>query len=170
MFGKFLIAAALTTLATTSVASDWIARVEGPDIFGKTTVLALASSGRQNLVVQCDTETAPVVALTDRTATPIETTVPSVVFLLKAGGSDLIKAQATYAKWNEDYDGATVNEPAATTAMIVAISNATGEIQVGLDIFGNKVSASFTSRGSTNAMKQVTEHCPAPETEPTPES
>jgi hypothetical protein len=53
MFTRFSVLALLGLMSSPAFA-EWSARVEGPDVFGNTTVHASEMSIREGLVVQCD--------------------------------------------------------------------------------------------------------------------
>lgn len=156
---SLILTAGVIIFPSIGLSQSWQANVDGPDVFGKTSVMALAASGRTNLILQCDSGGLALFAMTEKSSDLPDDPVSGILLLIKTENSDLIKADAIYQKWNSDYVGTVVTDPEVVSAISESLKLAAGSIQVGIDAFGNQVSASFSSSGSTAAMTKVQEHC-----------
>lgn len=153
----FILIAALT--GSPAMAGEWYVDVVGPDIFGKTKVIAVAPGPSLSIIVQCDSESVPKLALVEPAKTPVDGPKPGLEILLKAGAGDIIKSPAILDRWNEQMNASIAHDPFKTERMIEAIGEASGEILVGISVLGEEISASFSSTGSTRAMAMVKKHC-----------
>jgi hypothetical protein len=155
-------------LATSAPAwAQWGARVDGPDVFGTTKVIAAVSSASgDGLVVQCDGKDALLLAYI-MPGTPSElselsqagTGVP-IDLLVKAGNDAVRTFTAQLSRWNNKYMGVVAQgRTPELVAMVRAIGAASGRISVGVDFLGHKQSESFGADGSTAAMNTAVKDC-----------
>ncbi len=156
-----LILAAVVGFATPAAA--WDAIVDGPDVFGKTTVLAMDIAPQASLVLQCNSEGEVLLAFTYPKKAFEEVAEQQAVLYFTASDAEPMKLPATFRAWNDNYAGVVAAlDHDAQSSVIAAIRNAKGSIKAGADISGNKISSNFTSKGSASAMKKVTEGCKIP--------
>jgi hypothetical protein len=147
---------------------QWSVRVNGPDVFGTTTVLAAVDSNQsQNgFVVQCRGEDSLFLAYI-LPATPSEldamskpgSSVPAEL-LVKVDNGPVEKLGAQLRQWNAHFLGIVAEGRTADIAAAVrAVGTANGTINVGADILGAKQADSFDAQGSTAAMNTVVKDC-----------
>jgi hypothetical protein len=159
MLGKFSVALGALFLSA-GAANAWSASVDGPDVFGNIKVIATEGSGRDAIVVQCDSKEELYVAFIKRKKEFEEIPELPASLLIQVNSGEPLRLSATLRSWNDNYMGfvATGREPALVQA-INAIKGASGRINVGAEVSGNQVSATFGSRGSTSAMNKVIASC-----------
>ncbi len=150
----------LFAITTSGAASAWEASVEGPDVFDKVTVIASETGLNDSLVVQCDSESELFIAYIFRKKEFEETpTIPAKLFLKWGDESPLI-LEASHRNWNNNFGGVVASgRDENTMKAISGIRDAKGKIQVGFEVVGNRISASFSSRGSKKPMTTIIEKC-----------
>lgn len=152
---------AIATLSLASTASySWEVSVDGPDVFDKIKVVATEGNLRESLVVQCDSESEFMIAYIFRKKEFEDTPDAPAKLHLKWSDASPVVLDATLRDWNDNYGGIVVSgrEPPIMT-VIAGIRDAKSKIQVGIEILGNKESATFSSKGSKKAMTAVLEKC-----------
>lgn len=156
---KLLSSAALFAVISTQ-AFAWDAMVNGPDVFGETTVLAGEEGMQSKLVVQCNSKGEVVIAMISpkKQFDSVNETEAALFFAFNA--DQPVKISARLRSWNDNFAGvvstATKDE---TIPLLIGIRDAKGPIKAGADILGNKISDSYSSSGSTAAMKTLLEKC-----------
>lgn len=138
----------------------WDAYVDGPDVFGKTRVIAGEESVQSMLVIQCETDGDTMLALTfeKKAFDDVDEQVADLYFATSDGAPR--KLAAKLRTWNDNRGGVVaVLEDDDLKAVITAISQAKGKIKVGADVGGNQIADNFSSRGSSAAMKKVINGC-----------
>jgi hypothetical protein len=147
--------------------AQWAAHVEGADAFGEPAFVAVsAAHSGDALLVLCDqTKLLSLVYLMPGTPTELAqmskpgTELP-VTLLVRIGNGASTRLDAQLRRWNGKYLGAIAGGRTAELVGIVhEIGNATGAIGVGLDIFGDQGTESFSSAGSADAMNLATKNC-----------
>lgn len=153
-----VLAAAVVGFATPAAA--WNAIVDGPDVFGKTTVVAMEMGAQASLVLQCDSEGEVLLALTFPKKAFDEVDEQPADLYFSASEAAPLKFSATLRSWNDNYAGvvATLDKDTQNT-IIAAIQGAKGSIKAGADIRGNRMASNFSSKGSASAMKKLTNGC-----------
>lgn len=156
---KVLISAVVAASISTPVFA-WDAMVNGPDVFGETTVLAGEEGMQSKLVVQCNSKGDVAIALISpkKQFDTVNETEAALFFAFNSGQP--IKISARLRSWNDNFAGvvSTVSKD-ETIPLLINIRDAKGPIKAGADILGNKISDSYSSRGSTTAMKTLMEKC-----------
>ncbi len=155
-----LLVAALGLALMSTPAFAWDAFVDGPDVFGKTRVIAGEESVQSMLVVQCESDGDTMIALTFGKKAFDDVTEQAADLYFAASDDAPRKLAAKLRSWNDNRGGVVaVLDGDDLKAVITAISEAKGKIKVGADISGNKIADNFSSRGSTSAMKKVIDGC-----------
>lgn len=163
-------AAVLIILALTTSApawAQWGVRVDGPDVFGNTKVIAVVSGASDDgLVVQCEGKASLLLAyIMPGTASELDELsqagagVP-IDLLIKVGNDAVRTFSAQLSQWNNKYMGVVAQgRTPELVAMVRAIGTASGRISVGVDFLGQKQSESFGATGSAAAMNTVVKDC-----------
>ncbi len=154
----FFVSFALLVFSSTSFA--WDATVTGPDVFGKTKVVAFDGGLSDSLIVQCDSETELSVAYIFKKKEFQEITeVPAKLFVKTTDTSPTV-LEATFRNWNDNYGGVVASGKTDDIIKLVnSIGLAKGKIEVGYEVAGVRDSASFSSNKSTQAIKTVFDKC-----------
>jgi hypothetical protein len=152
---------ALSLMAPLSAANaEWTAKVEGPDVFGNTKVLATTDGFRESIVVQCDQKDEMFIAYVFRKKEFDSVTSTTADFLVQTDGGQPTKLNASLRNWNDNFAGVVASgKSAEIISVIKAIASARGKIGVGVVVRGNQISASFGSSGSRAAMDKVLKNC-----------
>lgn len=144
-----------------------MAHVEGADAYGEAAFVAVSSARSGDaLLVLCDqTKLLALAYLMPGTPTELAqmsqpgTELP-VTLLVRIGNGASTRFEAQLRRWNSKYLGAIAGGRTAELVGIVhAIGAAAGAIGVGMDIFGDKQTESFSSAGSGDAMKLAVKNC-----------
>jgi hypothetical protein len=163
-----IITVAFFTLAFSSSATlAWEASVDGPDVFNKTTVISMEDNYNHSLIVQCDSESVLLLAFLEKKKEfePVSEG-PAKLYLKWADGGPIV-LDATIREWNSNYLGVVVSgRENSVLKAVEGIRDAKAKIQAGIEILGNKTSATFGSHGSQKAMKTVIEKCNLPKATP----
>lgn len=150
----------LTTVFFTTSAFAWSANVQGPDVFGATTVVAVEDGTQTSLVIQCSTEGDLFFAMISPKKEFEEVTTAPATLYFATGNNSPIKIEANLREWNDKHYGVVSNvEEAEIMPLIEGVRDAKGSIKVGAEIRGNRISDIYSSRGSTTAMKKVIDNC-----------
>lgn len=159
-FMKGILSIAITFLISSTSAFAWDATVDGPDVFGKTKVVALDGALNNSLVVQCDSETDLFIAFIFKKKEFQEITEIAAKLFIKTTEASPTILEATYRNWNDNYAGVVASGKTDDIIRLVnSIGLAKGKIEVGYDVAGIRESASFSSRRSTQTIKTVVEKC-----------
>lgn len=144
-----------------STANAWEATIEGPDVFGNVKVFSSEyRTPSESLVVECDSNGKLLLAYIFRKKEFQEVSILPATLLVMAENNNILKLKAELRSWNDNYAGIVASEDKdQTLSAIRAIRDARGKIEVGAEIAGNQISASFGSRGSSKSMKKVLESC-----------
>lgn len=150
-----LIIIAVGTCASERVRAQWLAKVDGPDVFGATSVAAAVNGNEfgQSLIVQCDDTGKLYLALLLKklSADTINNLPASIFFKFDEGAT--MKLSAETRDWNENYAGVVVEgRSPESLAVINAIRDARTPIQVGAKLNEAQISGSFSVLGSASAM------------------
>lgn len=139
MIRTLALAAAAAVTATQAFA--WGTHVEGPDVFGVTTVIALDEAARDSLVVQCDSKDQLVIAMISRKKEFEETPVSPATLLIQVDGATPVILEAVLREWNDNYAGviATAGRSPDLIAVVKAIQSGKSKINAGVDISGNRI-------------------------------
>jgi hypothetical protein len=147
--------------------AQWVAHVEGADAYGEPAFVAVsAARSGDALLVLCDqTKLLALAYLMPGTPTELAqmsqpgTEMP-VTLLVRIGNGVSISFDARLRRWNSKYLGAIAGGRTRELVRIVhEIGAATAAISVGMDIFGDKQTESFSSAGSAAAMKLAVKNC-----------
>jgi hypothetical protein len=154
----FLVVTTLFMCSSSCLA--WEATVDGPDVFGKTKVVAFDGAFRDSLMVQCDSETELSIAYIFKKKEFQEITeVPAKLFVKTTEASPTV-LEATFRNWNDNYGGVVASGKTDDIIKLVnSIGLAKGKIAVGYEVGGVRDSASFSSNRSTQTIKTVFEKC-----------
>ena len=145
---------------TATSASAWYADVTGPDVFGKTIVLAGEEGRQSTLVIQCDSAGTLLVAVIRRKKEFEEVSDAAATIYFTVSEAAPTKLSAHMKAWNDNYMGVVADAPSAELIPIVkAIRDAKAEIKIGFEINGNQVAENLSSSGSTAAMNKVISGC-----------
>lgn len=164
-----LTAVALFVAGGTSgrVWAQWAAHVEGPDAYGEPAFVAVsAAHSGDALLVLCDqTKLLSLVYLMPGTPTELaQMSKPGaelpVTLLVRIGNGASTRFDAQLRQWNGKYLGAIAGgRTPALVGIVHEIGATTGAISVGLDIFGDQQTESFSSAGSADAMNLAVKDC-----------
>jgi hypothetical protein len=147
--------------------AQWVSHVEGTDTYGEPAFVAVsAARSGDALLVLCDqTKLLALAYLMPGTPTELAqmskpgTELP-VTLLVRIGNGASTRFDAQLRRWNSKYLGAISGGRTSELKGIVhEIGAATGAISVGMDIFGDKQSESFSSAGSAAAMSLAMKDC-----------
>lgn len=149
-----------TALMFSTSAFAWYATVQGPDVFGETTVIAGEEGTQTSLIVQCTSDGELYLAMiSPKKEFEDVPTVPATMYFA-TGSNTPVKIEATVREWNDKYLGIVSNvEKSELMPLITGIRDAKGPIKVGAEIRGNRMSDSYPSRGSTAAISKVIAGC-----------
>jgi hypothetical protein len=160
MFARFFAAACVACGVSSGAHAEWYAKVEGPDVFGKTTVSAGVTGFNESLAISCDSTGSLYIALIfpkrefDKVAS-----VPAEL-LLQVDGAAPVKFPAALREWNNKRGGvATSGRSPETVAMLRTIAGAKEKLNVGALVNGNQMSASFGVNGSRSAIEKTIKSC-----------
>ena len=157
---KTLILAIAVLSFATNAAHSWQANVDGPDVFDKVKVVATEGNARESLVVQCDSDSEFMFAYIFRKKEFEDTPDSPAKLFLKWSDASPVELDANLRGWNDNYGGIVVSgRDPMIVSVIAGIRDAKDKIQVGMEILGNKESATFSSKGSKKAMTTVFEKC-----------
>ena len=157
---RIVLAVALASGLGVDAAWAWSATVDGPDVFGVTKVIATEGSGREGIVVQCDSKDQLHIATIFRKKEFEDIPEFPATLLIKVGEAEPFKLGATLRTWNDNYGGIVVSgRTPELVAVVKAISTAKSKINVGYEIGGEQFSATFGARGSTSAMQKAINGC-----------
>ncbi len=162
---------AVTAIALTDPVFAWEATVEGPDVFGKTKVVALEGGLRNSLIVQCDSAGEVILAYIEKKKEFDEVAEIPVKLFLKTSNEGPQVLEAKLRNWNDNYSGVVVDKSnTGIVAAIQSIGEAKKKIEIGVEVLGQQFSASFSSQGSRKAIEKVMKECKlsAPATQQTP--
>jgi len=147
--------------------AQWAAHVEGADAYGEPAFVAVsAAHSGDALLVLCDqTKLLSLVYLMPGTPSELaQMSKPGselpVTLLVRIGNGASTRFDAQLRRWNGKYLGAIAGGRSAELVGIVHdIGAATSAIGVGLDIFGDQQTESFSSQGSADAMNLAVKDC-----------
>ena len=165
---RLTIAASLAVTAA-FIAPAWAARwdawVDGPNIFGTTSVLASVDGSENSLVIQCNGEDELNLAV----ITPMSPSDMEVIsnahpipakLLIRIDNGDVKTFDAVMRGWNKSHAGVVVEGRSADVIDAVrAIGGAKRVIDIGTVVLGTRATGTFPAIGSTAAIKKVMEHC-----------
>jgi len=159
MFKRTVFAATVLSL-TAPTALAWDVSIDGPDVFGVTKVFTTEGNAREAIVVQCDSKDELFVALIFKKKEFEDVPTIPATLLFQINGATPVKLEATLRAWNDNYGGVVASGRVPELVdTIKAIQDASGKINAGYEALGNQASASFGSRGSTDAMQKIMKHC-----------
>jgi hypothetical protein len=147
--------------------AQWVAHVEGADAYGEPAFVAVSTARSGDaLLVLCDqTKLLALAYLMPGTPTELAqmsqpgTEMP-VTLLVKIGNGASTRFDAQLRRWNGKYLGAIAGGRTPELKGIVReIGAASSAISVGMDIFGDNQTESFSSDGSAAAMKLAVKNC-----------
>ncbi|SIQ22768.1 MULTISPECIES: hypothetical protein [Acidiphilium] len=156
--------------------AQWGARVQGPDVFGATTVVAATgNSSEDGLVIQCDNKHSLYIAyiIPGRKSelnemSQADSGIP-VTLLMKIDSNPVVKFKAELKMWNNTYLGiVTSGRRTKLFDIIKSLATAKTNVSVGADLMGSKQSDTFGVSGSTAAMSTVTKDCALNNIKPDP--
>jgi hypothetical protein len=157
---KYILTAALLCMGTQETHAEWTAKVEGPDVFGNTKVIAGTAGRSDSLVIQCDQKDDLYIAFLFRKKEFDKIPNVSADLLLQSEGGQPMKMSAMLRTWNDNYAGiVVVGRSAENVAVLRTIASALGKINVGAVVNGNQMSAAFGSQGSRSAMDKAIKSC-----------
>jgi hypothetical protein len=154
---RFALAAALLTCGP---AYAWDAMVNGPDVFGDTTVIAGEQGLQSGIVIQCSTKGDLFLALISPKKQFEEIPEVDATLYIAVPPSPPAKIPARTKSWNDNYAGVvSTGGTADLMPVLTAIRDAKSKIQIGAEVAGNRVSDSYSSSGSTSAMTKAINGC-----------
>jgi hypothetical protein len=161
MFAAKKVAAALAALfISTSAALSWDATIEGPDVFGATKALGGIDNGRDSLVIQCSSDDTLHLALLLPVKEFEETPTTPATFHIQIDDGQPVALEASLRGWNKNYRGVVLSEKTAELISLVrSFGTAKRVVNVGYEVNGYRDSASFSARGSTQAIKRISDAC-----------
>ena len=134
----------------------WDAVVDGPDVFGKTKVVASEGAYNNGLVIQCNSDSELFFAFIQKKKEFDKTPEAPAKLLVKASEASPVSFDATVRDWNDNYIGVVVAGRADDLVKVLdLIGSAKGKIEVGYDVGGVQESASFGSHNSTRTIQTV---------------
>lgn len=142
-------------------AAAWDATVMGPDVFGKTTVIA-GESGIQGeiLVVQCDSEELLELALVVPKQRFAEVDEFMAKMLIRVDDGEVLEFAAVHQGWNDNHSAFVAMAGRETKiTMVKRIEGAISSVDVGISAYGKDTGFSFSASGSTAAMEKVRAGC-----------
>lgn len=143
-----------------SPAYAWDAMVNGPDVFGDTTVIAGEQGLQSGIVVQCSTKGELFIALISPKKAFEEVPEADATLYIAATPNAPTKLAARIKSWNDNFAGVvSTGSPSDLLPVLTAIRDAKSKIQAGAEIGGNRVSDSYSSGGSKSAMIKAIEGC-----------
>ena len=143
-----------------SVSFAWDASVEGPDVFDKTKVIASEMNFNEGLIVQCDSSDDLLITYAFRKKEFEEVSSAPATLLIKFGDGSPVKLDASLRAWNDNFAGVVVSgRTPENIAVLKAIKDSKGKIQIGAEVNGTQFSAAIGSRGSTKAMETALSKC-----------
>ena len=143
-----------------SARADWGVRVDGPDVFGDTTVVAVSEGQKGNFVIQCNQTDQLDVAYTIKKKEFDTVEARPADLLVQVDGGRPTKLPAILDNWNDNYIGIAVKDRSPDlVALIRAIGNAKHAINIGILVGSIRESDTFEAVGSTHAMTQVIQGC-----------
>ncbi len=155
----FCISTVLMVAMAAPAAAAWYANVDGPDVFGQTKVLAGEGSQRESIIVQCNSKDELMLAFIERKKEFADVAPAAATLLVQVDSGEPYRLDADYRSWNDNYAGIVASDRAAILPVINAIKGAKSKVNVGAELFGNQISASFGARGSTSAIQKVIDGC-----------
>ena len=151
----------LTFLTSFTQASyAWEATINGPDVFGKTKVVATEGRGRTSLIIQCDSDSELYLAyiFEKKKFDDINDTPAKLYVKTSPSGPTVLDAQMR--DWNDNYAGIVVTGRTKELIEVIAlIGNAKAKIEVGYEVLGFQESDSFSSNRSQKTVKTVFDKC-----------
>ena len=158
-FARFVALVGLIAMAEPSLADEWVAKVDGPDVFGNTKVFAAQSGAQANLVVRCDQKDSLFIAMIFRKKEFDKVAAIPAELLIQTNGGAPTKLKSMLRNWYDNYGGVVSDSRDEVIQVIQAIGADRGKINVGADIAGNQASETFSSQGSKSAMERVIKSC-----------
>lgn len=151
---------AVALLLSASPAFAWGVNVEGPDVFGDTKAIATVDSGRNSLVVQCDSNDMLYLAFIIPKKKFEDIPSRPAKFLVQIDAGQPSTLDADFRSWNDDYAGFVMSgRSAELISTVLSFGTAKTKINVGYDIAGNRDSASFGARRSTKTIEKLAKAC-----------
>lgn len=155
---RLLLAAAM--IGCSGHAFAWDAIVNGPDVFGETTVLAGEEGMQSKLVVQCNSNSQVTIAMISPKKEFEDVNEREATLFFSLNSETPTQIPARLRSWNDNFAGVvSVASKDDLIPLLNGFRDAKGPIKAGADILGNRISDSFSSRGSTAAIKTVIEKC-----------
>lgn len=149
----------LIVLSKLTLSFAWDATVTGPNVFGKTKVVAVEGSARESIIVQCETDGVMLLAYIFKKKEFQEINeFPAKLYVQVDKGSPVI-LEATFRTWNDNYAGVVASDEASILPVLDKIEAGKSKINIGIEILGKQDSASFSVRGSTRTIKKVKAGC-----------
>ncbi len=157
----------VTAGTNTRAWAQWVAHVEGADAYGEPTFVAVSGARSGDaLLVLCDQKNLLALAYL-MPGTPTELTEMSksgaempVTLLVKIGDGSQTRFDAELRRWNNKYLAAIAGGRTPELVGIVREIGASAKaISVGMDIFGDNQSETFSSTGSAAAMGKAMKDC-----------
>jgi hypothetical protein len=159
MYLKTTVAGLMCCIAGAANA-EWTAKVEGPDVFGNTTVHAGTATFREGFVINCDAKGELNIAMIYSKKPFDKVHTAPAQLLIQIDGGTPVKFSATHREWNEARGGIVASgRSPETIAILRAIAGGREKINVGVVINGNQVSASFGVGGSRSAIEKTIKAC-----------
>ena len=153
-----LVAFFITNLVTS--ASAWETSVDGPDVFDKTIVVATEMNFNEGLIIQCNSTDELLISYAFRKKEFEEVGEAPATLLVKIGDVSPFKLDAGLRSWNDNFAGVVASgRSSENIAVLNAIKESKGKIQIGAEINGKQISSSVGSRGSTKAMETAITKC-----------
>lgn len=152
--------AALGLVASTGLAGAWSANIEGPDVFGVTKVIATEGGDREGMVIQCDSKDALHFAFIFRKKEFEPVTEAPATLYVQIDGASPVKLDASLREWNDIYGGFVVTgRDGELLSLLQSLGRAKSKVNIGAEVYGQQSSASFSARGSTKTVEQLTKFC-----------
>lgn len=154
------IAAILGVSVPTHAAAEWSTKIEGPDVFGKTTAKAMVMTLSEGVVVTCDTTGELEVAIIFRIREGDRISPAAAEMLFSADGGPPTKIDAVRGPWNLKYGSiksAGTREDAI--AALKTISASRNKLQSGIIVASEQIAITFAAGGSRAAIDKALKAC-----------
>jgi len=156
--------AVIAAAACTPAYAQWDVEVDGPDVFGETTVTVAAEfSAKDFFFIRCATDGEFTVGWMYLNEGEVRNVVVDMIVQNDTGGPKARgEFEAALRNWNDKVAIFEVTDKSDARQILDIISGAMNKIQFGvfakeLDV---KISDSISALGSTSAVKLVKKHCP----------